>query len=289
MIHSWYSLNPPKILVEFRAGRMIEGNRFLIEADKSKGLIQLIKIGEKIHFFWKDRTTFIIEEHFIINQYGCVEVSWVKQCTTGRVLLIEIVQKGSLKQQAEFVNKRHFYWLQDPPNLEHDYESYSRLKFYIGDKTPIEDFNEFKTHISTPLVKPSEKPSKIDPNIVITNQQTEKFSKNEKFFQKSNSKRVKEIDFQEEETGKSEKYSNFINIRKDASEDEIWDILEKAETEHENKKPKRPKLFPQVKMDEKLITEHKSTKISGINSIIRTKCAKKLLNYLIKNLGDKYM
>ena len=34
--------------------------------------------------------------------------------------------------------------MQEPPNSERDYESYSKLKFYLGDTTKVEEFEDFK-------------------------------------------------------------------------------------------------------------------------------------------------
>jgi len=95
----------PKVLVEFRAGKMRfnEANK-LVTPDERKGVLSvLIADDQLVHLQWRDRTSGSIEDDFIIcpNNF---ELKTVPACTTGRVF------------RLEFKNYYHrmFFWMQEP-------------------------------------------------------------------------------------------------------------------------------------------------------------------------------
>jgi len=246
-----------KVLVEFRAGRMImDVNTSLIKPDTRKGLIQLVKIGEKAHFLWKDRTTYVVEEYFPIpEQRGAIEVSWVRQCTTGRVFLIEMEEhfssgsrsSGGNKRQCVGQKKKLFFWLQEPPNAEREYECYTKLKFYIGDTSPAEEFEDFKLKFpqskttTTTTTTSSDVPLSTKYSVEDLDSICKKLvQENEtKSPPRSPSKPLKE-------DGDEIDQINFtvqgIDIQQEPSEEEIWNKLEKAETDFNERNSKKRKL-----------------------------------------------
>jgi len=110
-----------KPLVEFRAGKMqIRGN--LVQPDKRKGLIQLVQSPDDnlIHLRWKDRGTGLVETDLIIFPEEAT-FKRVKQCTTGRVYLLE------WKATA----RRLFFWMQEPSE-DKDAENATNINKFIN-------------------------------------------------------------------------------------------------------------------------------------------------------------
>ena len=97
---NWPWVTSTKTLVEFRVGRMVKENKYVVPC-REKGLLRVVKIGEKlIQARWIDRTTSIIEhvsqkfwsdltdyfKYFDIPiQKGKVEITWLHQCSTGKL------------------------------------------------------------------------------------------------------------------------------------------------------------------------------------------------------------
>lgn len=124
-----------KPLVEFRAGKMdfnVSTNR--VTPDTRKGLIQLIQVFETIlsrdlhcqgpdgliHFIWKDRTSGRVIDDLIIFPEEAV-MKRVKQCTTGRVYLLEFRASS----------RKCFYWMQEPSE-DKDEEYCSKINHYMN-------------------------------------------------------------------------------------------------------------------------------------------------------------
>jgi len=111
-----------KPLVEFRAGRMdyTESTK-KVTPDKRKGLVQLTQSGDSLmHFIWKDRTTGQVDPDLIIFPEEAV-FKHVKQCTTGRVYVLEF------KSTA----RKLFFWMQEPSDSK-DEEFVSKINQYIN-------------------------------------------------------------------------------------------------------------------------------------------------------------
>lgn len=96
--------NRNKPLVEFKAGKMLIRGKMVIP-DKRKGKIELAQSPDDqlMHFRWKDRSTGQVETDLIIFPDEAV-FKKVKQCTTGRVFLLE----------WKSTERRLFFWMQEP-------------------------------------------------------------------------------------------------------------------------------------------------------------------------------
>jgi len=111
-----------KPLVEFRAGKMTytESTK-KVTPDKRKGLVQLAQTGDSlIHFIWKDRTTGAVDQDLIIFPEEAT-FKHVKQCSTGRVYLLEF--KAS--------SRKLFFWMQEPSDAK-DEEYATKINQYIN-------------------------------------------------------------------------------------------------------------------------------------------------------------
>jgi len=93
-----------KPLVEFKAGKMLIRGKMVIP-DKRQGKIEVVHSPEDQlkHFKWKDRSTGQVETDLIIFPDEVV-FKRVKQCTTGRVYLLE----------WKTTERRLFFWMQEP-------------------------------------------------------------------------------------------------------------------------------------------------------------------------------
>jgi len=123
MAQNMFSAAPSrnKPLVEFKAGRMRQRGK-MVSPLPNKGLIQIVQGQDDglTHFLWKDRTTSQIESDLTIFPG---EATWkrVKQCTTGRVYILEF------KEQ----DRRLFFWLQEPSE-DKDEENATKVNQYIN-------------------------------------------------------------------------------------------------------------------------------------------------------------
>ncbi|XP_015171509.1 PREDICTED: proteasomal ubiquitin receptor ADRM1 isoform X2 [Polistes dominula] len=96
------SRNASKNLVEFKAGKMTMKGK-MVYPDTRKGQIYVNHSDDQLmHFYWKDRTTGIVEDDLIIFPDDC-EFKHVPACKTGRVYLLRF--KSS--------SRKFFFWLQD--------------------------------------------------------------------------------------------------------------------------------------------------------------------------------
>ncbi|XP_034486721.1 proteasomal ubiquitin receptor ADRM1 homolog [Drosophila innubila] len=90
-------------LVEFKAGRMIQGAT-MVEPDERKGLLYLYRDrDESLHFCWKDRKANKIELD-ILALPGSLEFRRVESCKTGRIYVLKFRRSSN----------RMFFWMQDP-------------------------------------------------------------------------------------------------------------------------------------------------------------------------------
>jgi len=123
MAQNMFSAAPSrnKPLVEFRAGRMRQRGK-TVSPITNKGLIQIVQGQDDglVHFVWKDRTTGQTESDLTIFPG---EATWkrVKQCTTGRVYILEF------KEQ----DRRLFFWLQEPAD-DKDEENANKVNQLIN-------------------------------------------------------------------------------------------------------------------------------------------------------------
>jgi len=109
-----------KPLVEFKAGKMTVVNK-KVTPDKRKGLVQLFQSADSlIHFVWKDRTTGGVDDDLTIFPEEAI-FKKVKQCTTGRVFLLEF--KSS--------SRKMFYWMQETKDDKDD-DNVSKINQYIN-------------------------------------------------------------------------------------------------------------------------------------------------------------
>jgi len=111
-----------KALVEFRAGKMnYNDSTRKVTPDKRKGIIRLVQSSDQlIHFIWKDRSSNAAEQDLIIFPEDAT-FKHIKQCTTGRVYLLEF--KSS--------SRKHFFWIQEPTDAK-DEENVTKLNNYIN-------------------------------------------------------------------------------------------------------------------------------------------------------------
>ncbi|KAF9318217.1 adhesion regulating molecule 1 [Linnemannia elongata] len=110
-----------KILLQFKAGRCFrDGTTNTVKPDATKGYCnapfvplspgmhptsRLVYMEEEdglLHFFWKNRTTNLVEDDLILFP-GDAELLKVDECTTGRVVVLKF--KSS--------SQKLFFWLQE--------------------------------------------------------------------------------------------------------------------------------------------------------------------------------
>jgi len=111
-----------KPLVEFRAGKMTytESTK-KVTPDKRKGFVQLTQTPDSlIHFIWKDRTTGGVDQDLIIFPEEAT-FKHVKQCSTGRVYLLEFRASS----------RKLFFWMQEPSDAK-DEEYANKINQYIN-------------------------------------------------------------------------------------------------------------------------------------------------------------
>eukprot|EP00005_Dracoamoeba_jomungandri_P005178 CAMPEP_0174261442 /NCGR_PEP_ID=MMETSP0439-20130205/11433_1 /TAXON_ID=0 /ORGANISM="Stereomyxa ramosa, Strain Chinc5" /LENGTH=320 /DNA_ID=CAMNT_0015345917 /DNA_START=32 /DNA_END=994 /DNA_ORIENTATION=- len=109
-----------KPLVEFKAGKMLVRGK-MVTPDTRKGLVQLNQEADGLmHFVWKDRGTKLTETDLIVFPEDGIEFKRIKQCTTGRVYLLEWQQTG----------RRLFFWMQEPSESK-DEENCRKINEYI--------------------------------------------------------------------------------------------------------------------------------------------------------------
>jgi hypothetical protein len=119
-----------KPLVEFRAGKMnFDDSTKNVTPDRRKGLIQLTQSPDGlIHFIWKDRTSGIAENDLIVFPDEAV-FKHLKQCTTGRVYLLEYKTSS----------RKLFFWMQEPSDAK-DEENSNKINQYMNNPpTPGEN------------------------------------------------------------------------------------------------------------------------------------------------------
>ncbi|EMR10392.1 hypothetical protein PNEG_01107 [Pneumocystis murina B123] len=99
-------------IVKFKAGKMIrDGTTNIVKPDTRKGMIFIrIENDDLLHFYWKDRTTNIIEEDLIIFP-GEAEFSCVKDSPSGRVFALHFKSSFQI----------FFFWMQDLNSNKDDY------------------------------------------------------------------------------------------------------------------------------------------------------------------------
>ncbi|KAG0073827.1 hypothetical protein BKA57DRAFT_450429 [Linnemannia elongata] len=92
-----------KILLQFKAGRCFrDGTTNTVKPDATKGLVYMEEEDGLLHFFWKNRTTNLVEDDLILFP-GDAELLKVDECTTGRVVVLKF--KSS--------SQKLFFWLQE--------------------------------------------------------------------------------------------------------------------------------------------------------------------------------
>ncbi|XP_044753984.1 proteasomal ubiquitin receptor ADRM1 homolog [Coccinella septempunctata] len=107
-------------IVEMRAGKMYRQGTW-VYPDKRKGSLYIYRNSDDLmHFCWRDRTTFAVEDDFIIFPGDCTYTK-VKQCTTGRVYVLRF----------ESSTVRMFYWLQEP-KTDKDDEHCRRINYLLN-------------------------------------------------------------------------------------------------------------------------------------------------------------
>ncbi|KAG0259436.1 hypothetical protein BG011_002648 [Mortierella polycephala] len=118
-------------LMEFNAGQCfrIEGTN-TVKPDPTKGLVYLSEEDGLMHFYWKNRTTGIVEEDLILFP-GDAELIPVPQCTTGRVVMLQF--KSS--------SQKLFFWLQDA-STDRDQAIFQQVNTLIHSQGEEEDGEE---------------------------------------------------------------------------------------------------------------------------------------------------
>jgi len=111
-----------KPLLEFRAGKMnFSDQSKKVTPDKRKGLVQITQsVDGLIHFVWKDRTTGQTEQDLIIFPEEAT-FKHVKQCSSGRVYLLEF----------KTTSRKLFFWMQEPSDAK-DEEHANKVNQYIN-------------------------------------------------------------------------------------------------------------------------------------------------------------
>ncbi|KAG0174886.1 adhesion regulating molecule 1 [Apophysomyces sp. BC1034] len=117
---SFFPTARPSHLVQFNAGKCIrEGN--LLKPDLRKGTIYMDQSNDQLmHFYWKERKATEPEEDLIIFP-GEADFTKVKQCTTGRVYLLDFKSSG----------QKMFFWMQS--KVDNDAEHIERVNQLIND------------------------------------------------------------------------------------------------------------------------------------------------------------
>ncbi|KAG5466752.1 hypothetical protein LSCM1_00929 [Leishmania martiniquensis] len=88
--------------LQFRAGKMKYAGG-IVTADKRKGYLSFFSTGaSSVEMIWASESE---KSAPIVLPRGKTTVSFVPQCKTGRVLLLEVNEKDEKRQ--------HFFWLQD--------------------------------------------------------------------------------------------------------------------------------------------------------------------------------
>mmetsp|Transcript_36418 Transcript_36418/g.58905 ORF Transcript_36418/g.58905 Transcript_36418/m.58905 type:complete len:295 (+) Transcript_36418:41-925(+) len=108
-------------LVEFRAGKMqMDGS--LVKADTRKGLVSLTQEPSTgiIHITWKDRTSGVVEDDWIVFPDEARLVN-VPQCNTGRVFVLDFKE----------TSRKQFFWLQEP-KADKDEEYLTKVNQYMN-------------------------------------------------------------------------------------------------------------------------------------------------------------
>ncbi|KAF9979706.1 adhesion regulating molecule 1 [Modicella reniformis] len=90
-------------LLEFKAGRCYRtAGTNIVQPNSTKGLVFLDVEEGLMHFYWKNRTTEVIEDDLILFP-GDAELILVPQCTTGRVVMLQFKSSSA----------KMFFWLQE--------------------------------------------------------------------------------------------------------------------------------------------------------------------------------
>lgn len=106
--------------VEMKAGKMYRQGTW-VYPDKRKGSLYIYRNSDDLmHFCWRNRTTYTLEDDFIIFPGDCT-YSRVKECETGRVYVLRF----------ENSTVRMFYWLQEP-NTDRDDEHCRRINYLLN-------------------------------------------------------------------------------------------------------------------------------------------------------------
>jgi len=114
------------VFVEFRAGQMImDTNTKWVRPDKRKGLVQLKKADDLIHFIWKDRLTGQVE-HDLILFPGDASFRKVNEAQ-GRVYLL-----------AFETGRKLFFWMQDS-NADKEQENVEKMNKILKEGAPVEE------------------------------------------------------------------------------------------------------------------------------------------------------
>jgi len=282
--------SPIKTLVEFRAGRMKFDGR-IVTPEAEKGLIQLTNRNGVRSLVWKSRETGITEEHFIVpKEKGQFEYRRLNQCTTGRVYLLEHLPSS----------KRLFLWLQEP-TLQRDFEFYSTLKFYIGDTSPIENEEEYipGTLSSNTNIMSCPSPSRVSLGLshkseeqledLIKQFETQptlsKLESSDGGHDRIQDRAVEGVTFDNWQKDFNE---NYCQIKAGATEEEIFNVLEKAEDDFNKKRKRSGKQdegnFQMNSVNVPLLNVEDTKRVSGVNVQLRESCFKKLKSNLEDNL-----
>ncbi|CCG83233.1 ADRM1 [Taphrina deformans PYCC 5710] len=110
----------PKVgLHSFKAGKLtrVEGTK-KVKPESRKGLIYLQEVDELLHFYWKDRSTGVVEDDLIIFPEEA-ELIKVEQSPSGRVFALKFSSSSQIM----------FYWMQekDSSNDEADVKRVNEL------------------------------------------------------------------------------------------------------------------------------------------------------------------
>jgi hypothetical protein len=134
----------------------LKGN--ILDPCIGKGNVEVLKIDNALHFRWIDSQTNIIEQVTSLPKCAHLHPAFfsplsegknrnnlatsmlhryfpisTRVTSVGRALAIEL-------HSTYFESQKYFFWMQEPANIENDYEIYSKLKFYLGDTNPPEEF-----------------------------------------------------------------------------------------------------------------------------------------------------
>lgn len=118
----------PKVgLHSFKAGKLsrVEGTK-KVKPDARKGLVYLQEIDELLHFYWKDRSTGIVEDDLIIFPEDAEFVK-VAEARSGRVFALKFTSSAQIS----------FYWMQDREDKDDD-ANVERVNALIADPKAVE-------------------------------------------------------------------------------------------------------------------------------------------------------